>query len=84
MMPVADRATLLSQPVGTPLLKFHAYVADVSMEDWIPDSLKRDQAITLNLAVVQDVLGRIVALKENPALYEDTLLKNPDYMTAPQ
>ena len=54
------------------------------MEDWIPDSLKRDQDITLNLAVVQDVLGRIVALKENPALYEDPLLKNPDYMTAPQ
>ena len=74
--------TLLSS--ADSLLRSPDCAADVSMEDWIPDSLKRDQDITLNLAVVQDVLGRIVALKENPALYEDTLLKNPDYMTAPQ
>ena len=58
--------------------------ADLSPEDWVAGSLLRDQDVSLNVAIIQDILGRIVALKNDKNLYEDMLIKNPGYMVAQQ
>jgi hypothetical protein len=60
------------------------HAPDLSTEDWVPGSLLRDQDVSLNVAVIQDILGRIVALKNDKNLYEDMLIKNPGYMIAQQ
>lgn len=44
-------------------------------------SLKRDQDVTINLSVIQDVLGRVVALRNSQQQYVEVLEKNPEYTT---
>lgn len=55
------------------------HCADLSDEDWVWGSFVRDQDVTLNVTLLQDILGKIVALKGDRDLYQRLDQSNADF-----
>ena len=60
------------------------YCADLSNEDWILGSLKRDQDLTVDLYQLGLVLGRIAAMGGDRDAYQEKMQVASDYFNGVQ
>lgn len=57
---------------------------DLSDEDWIEGSLKRDQDLTIDLYQLGLVLGRVAAMGGDRDAYQEKMQNDPEYFNGVQ